>query len=328
MKKITVIGGAGFVGTYFCQRLAEDFIEFEILDIKKSQRFPKKSKYADVRDVDSLRQAITGDVVVNLAAVHRDDIVDKSEYYNVNVEGARNIVTVCCEKKIHSIIFTSSVAVYGDSNSSGGVAPVIAPSTEYGRTKYLAEEVFLRWHVATQGRLIIVRPAVIFGEGNRGNVFNLFQQIASGRFLMIGSGRNYKSMAYVENVSFFLRRCIEADVRLAVFNYVDTPDLDMNALVRHVRHVVTGRAYVGFRVPYFVGIFVGHLADFFAAILKKKFRISAVRVKKFCSQTRYLSSVDQLSGFEPPFSLREGLDRTLQHEFVKNCSDGEVFFTE
>ena len=79
-KKITVIGGSGFVGTNLCLRLSLKQQDFEIIDLKMSNQFPEKCKIADVRDAETLRNTITGDVVVNLAAVHRDDVRDKSEY--------------------------------------------------------------------------------------------------------------------------------------------------------------------------------------------------------------------------------------------------------
>ena len=112
-KKITVIGGSGFVGTNLCSNLALKQQDFEIIDLRVSKKYPEKCKIADVRDVEQLRKAITGDVVVNLAAVHRDDLRDKSEYQRTNVNGAENIVSVCEEKGIERIIFTSTVAVYG-----------------------------------------------------------------------------------------------------------------------------------------------------------------------------------------------------------------------
>ena len=73
---VTVIGGAGFVGMNFCQLLLDKQIAFKIVDLKVSGRFPEKSKIGDVRDVSSLRSAVSGDLVVNLAAVHRKDITD------------------------------------------------------------------------------------------------------------------------------------------------------------------------------------------------------------------------------------------------------------
>ena len=112
-KKISIIGGAGFVGTNLCQQLSMRQKDFEVIDLKLSQQFPERSKIADVRDVDALRSAITGEIVINLAAVHRDDITDKTEYQTTNVDGAMNLVSVCSEKGIKKIIFTSSVAVYG-----------------------------------------------------------------------------------------------------------------------------------------------------------------------------------------------------------------------
>ena len=112
-QKITVIGGSGFVGTNFCQLLADHQIPFEIVDLKPSRRFPDKYRAGDVRDLDSLRSAVTGDVIVNLAAVHRDDVPDKTEYVRTNVLGAENTARICTEKGIRKIVFTSTVAVYG-----------------------------------------------------------------------------------------------------------------------------------------------------------------------------------------------------------------------
>ena len=53
-----------------------------------------------MRDVDTLRETITGDLVVNLAAVHRDDVRDKFEYQKTNVDGAENVALVCEEKEL------------------------------------------------------------------------------------------------------------------------------------------------------------------------------------------------------------------------------------
>ena len=141
-KKITVIGGSGFVGTNLCRQLALKQQDFEIIDLKISNQFPEKCKIADVRDPNMLRETITGDVVVNLAAVHRDDVRDKSEYQRTNVDGAENIAFVCEEKGIDKIVFTSSVAVYGFSESVTDETGVINPFNEYGRTKFEAEKNF------------------------------------------------------------------------------------------------------------------------------------------------------------------------------------------
>ena len=189
VKKITVIGGSGFVGTNLCRQLAFRQQDFEIIDLKMSNQFSEKCKIADVRDVTTLRNTITGDVVVNLAAVHRDDVRDKAEYQRTNADGAENVALVCEEKGIDKIVFTSTVAVYGFAEPGTDESGAINPFNEYGRTKFEAEEKLRAWHANGDKSLIIVRPTVIFGEGNRGNVFNLLNQIASGKISYGGKRR-------------------------------------------------------------------------------------------------------------------------------------------
>ena len=327
-KKITVIGGSGFVGTNLCRQLSLKQQDFEIIDLKMSNQFPEKCKIADVRDAATLRGTITGDVVVNLAAVHRDDVRDKSEYQRTNVDGAENVASVCEEKGIDKIVFTSTVAVYGFAEPGTDESGSIKPFNEYGRTKFEAEEKLRAWHANGEKSLIIVRPTVIFGEGNRGNVFNLLNQIASGKFLMVGKGENKKSMAYIGNIVAFLEACIATNQKYGVYNYVDTPDLTMNELVSEVRSKLKGKTGVGPRLPYWLGLLLGFTADVVAKISGKNLPVSSIRVKKFASSTEFRSSKADLCNFQPPFSISHGVERTLQSEFISPDRNREIFFTE
>ena len=74
VRKVTIIGGAGFVGTNLCRNLALKKQDFEIIDLKVSKQFPDQCKIGDVRSIQSMRETVTGDVVVNLAAIHHDNI--------------------------------------------------------------------------------------------------------------------------------------------------------------------------------------------------------------------------------------------------------------
>lgn len=327
-KKITVIGGSGFVGTNLCSALERSQVEFEILDLKKSKKFSNKSKIADIRNIDSLRDNITGDIVINLAAVHRDDVEDLSEYIRTNIEGAANLAQICSEKGICKIIFTSSVAVYGITKKPTGENGQINPLNEYGRSKFAAEEILRGW-AQTAGRyLVIIRPTVIFGEGNRGNVYNLLNQIASRKFVMIGNGKNYKSMAYIDNVVAFLEDCIKSNQRYALYNYVDTPDLTMDELIKHARLKLFGTSTIGVRIPRWLGMLIGHLADVLSKLLGKKLRVSALRIKKFTSSSHFTSAKPQLDSFKPPYTLHDGINRTIESEFISPDPKREVFFTE
>ena len=327
-NKITVIGGSGFVGTNLCRQFALKQQEFEIIDLKMSNQFPEKCKIADVRNAETLRDTITGDVVVNLAAVHRDDISDKSEYQHTNIDGAENVALVCKEKGIDKIVFTSTVAVYGFAEPGTDENGAINPFNEYGRTKFKAEEKLRKWQAQGDNSLIIVRPTVIFGEGNRGNVYNLLNQIASGKFLMVGKGENKKSMAYIGNIVSFLETCIATDRKYGVYNYVDTPDLTMNELVSHVRAKLKGKTGVGPRLPYWLGLILGYAADLAAKISGRNLPVSSIRVKKFASSTEFKSSKSELNNFTPPFQISEGLTRTLQSEFLDENDTEEIFYTE
>ena len=63
-------------------RLREEI--FFIVDKRQSQTFPHKTRIADIRDVDALRKVVDGDVIINLAAEHRDDVTPRSLYDEVN----------------------------------------------------------------------------------------------------------------------------------------------------------------------------------------------------------------------------------------------------
>ena len=200
---------------------------------------------------------------------------------------------------------------------------------DYGRTKYLAEQVYKEWQAEDPENrtLVIVRPTVIFGEGNRGNVFNLLKQIASGRFVMFGNGKNRKSMAYVENVAAFLEYSLSFKPGIHIYNYIDKPDFDMNTLVSEARKTLFGKNNVGLGLPAFLGMAIGYFADVVAKLTGKKLPVSSIRVKKFMGTTQFASSVSE-TGFVPPVSLEEGLARTLRYEFLEDNSDQQTFETE
>jgi nucleoside-diphosphate-sugar epimerase len=173
-----------------------------------------------------------------------------------------------------------------------------------------------------------VRPTVIFGERNRGNVYNLLRQISGGRFLMVGSGTNKKSMAYVGNIVALIRYLLaERRAGYNVFNYADKPDFDMNELVAHVGRVLD-KHIPATHFPYWLGMLGGYGFDALAFVTRRKLPISSVRVKKVCATTEFDASKAHSCGFEAPFTLGEGLERTLKYEFASPSKDNIVFVTE
>ena len=194
----------------------------------------------------------------------------------------------------------------------------------------MAEESLRDWlrQEPEKRTLTILRPTVIFGERNRGNVYNLLKQISSGRFLQVGNGENVKSMAYVGNVTSFLQHCISIhEPGYRVYNYVDKPDLTMNELVSVVRKKI-GKPKSIHKIPYFIGLVGGYWFDMLSWITGKNLRISSVRIKKFCATTQFDSKRVSETDFTPPFTLQEGLERTLHYEFISSSQDSITFETE
>ena len=141
---IAIIGGAGFVGTRLVSRFAASAIGYSIFDIDQSKLL-ENMIYLDVEDPESLDKIGGTTSIINLAAVHRDDVRPLSRYDDVNVQGAVNVCDAARKHGINNVVFTSSVAIYGfapaDTDESG------EPNyfNDYGRTKYLAEQVYKEW---------------------------------------------------------------------------------------------------------------------------------------------------------------------------------------
>lgn len=327
---VCIVGGSGFIGTRLSQRLSRTGQQFNIVDKAPSKAFPDHIQFADIRFLDDLRQTICENTpLINLAAEHRDDVRPLYLYDEVNVGGAHNLCTVAREKNVRVIVFTSSVAVYGFTPIGTDESGMIAPFNDYGRTKYEAEKVYRVWQAEapTERTLVIVRPTVVFGEQNRGNVYNLLRQIVSGKFVMVGNGQNRKSMAYVENVAAFIEYSLSFKPGLHIYNYIDKPDLSMNELIGSVKRLLGKSDKIGFRLPFVVGYAIGKCFDLVAAITGKRLAISSIRVKKFCANSVYNTAIDK-SGFVPPVPLGQAIEQTIRHEFIEKHEDEPLFFSE
>jgi len=226
--KIAITGGSGFIGTRLIENLEADGHQIVIIDIAHHEN------PVDILDQQKLIDAMAGcEAIYHLAAEHRDDVSPRQKYYDVNGIGAKNIALAATQNNIHQIVFTSSVAVYPLDSDYADETAVPNPFNDYGKSKLQGEEYLKEWaQEQSNNHLVIVRPVVVFGENNRGNVYTLIRQIVSGKFIMIGRGENKKSMAYVGNIADFLKTHLKLaanidlpnDNAYEVFNYADKPD--------------------------------------------------------------------------------------------------------
>lgn len=331
MTQTIVIGGSGFIGSRLIARLTRNGHQsLAIIDKSPSFQFPDHVRIADIRDTAALEAAIDNDaVLIHLAAEHRDDVTPLSLYDDVNVGGARNICDVARSKNCRTIIFTSSVAIYGAAEIGTGEDGVVKPFNAYGRTKFEAEGVLRAWQeeAPLERSLTIIRPTVVFGERNRGNVYNLLNQIASGRFMMIGSGENRKSLAYVENVAAFIEYNLKSGPGIHIYNYIDKPDYTMNEFVAYVYKLLGRQFRSKLRLPYSLGMLAGNVLDIFSKVSGKKLPISAIRVKKFCLDSVYSTAIEK-TDFKPPVQLSQALEQTVRYEFIEKHNNENLFYSE
>lgn len=324
---ISVIGGSGFVGTRLISLLKNiDCINY---DKNASVFFPNITKKCDIRDKNSLVINPKCTTIVLLAAEHRDDVSPISLYYQVNVEGTKNVLDKMDEAGIKNLVFTSSVAVYGLNKKNPEENYPKDPFNHYGKSKLEAEKLIKDWYEndPQEKSVTIIRPTVIFGERNRGNVYNLLQLISSGKFIMIGKGQNKKSMAYVGNVAAFIKdRICKKELGYHIFNYADKPDFTMTELCSIIE-MKMNISIPKIRIPFWLGMIGGYGFDLLSILSQKKQSISAVRIKKFCATTQF-DSTKAHSAFSAPFTLEDGLNKTLEHEFVNPKEEDVLFFSE
>jgi len=325
-KKIAVIGGSGFIGTRLIALLLADGHSVTIIDKQDSKKYPELRVAGDVRNVDDLVAGCRDcDVIYNLAAEHADNVRPLSLYDDVNVQGARNVCEAAERLGIETIVFTSSVAIYGFSPEQLDETAATNYINDYGRTKLEAEQVFLQWIAGSPSRsLRMIRPTAVFGEGNRGNIYNLIRQLGTRGFVMVGNGDNRKSIAYVGNVAAFLRFLLTVEgEQVRIYNYVDKPDLQMKELVPLVRNAFGLGASMPLKLPYWLVYSLAAGLDLVAAVTNRTFPVSRVRIEKFCANSQFATTRLQQSGFSPEFELKDALVKTIQAEFDLPNADGK-----
>jgi nucleoside-diphosphate-sugar epimerase len=318
--KILVTGGSGFIGTRLVGELLEAGHQVAIFDIAASATYPSLCLRGDVRDARALTAAAAGcDAIIHLAAEHRDDALSTALCEKVNVGGAANVAAAAQAVGCRRVVFTSSVAVYPLNTPSSTEEDPPRPCNRYGESKLAAEQVFLGWARNTPGAtLVTVRACVVFGEGNRGNVYNLLRLVHRRRFVMVGRGENRKSMAYGGNVSRFLAASLAFPAGIHLYNYADKPDLSVAELVALAQRALPEGGSAGFmRVPYWAGVVAGSACDALAALAGRQFPISANRIRKFCAETTVSTRRLDQTGFVRPFALEEALVKTIHFEFGK-----------
>jgi GlcNAc-P-P-Und epimerase len=318
--RILVTGGSGFVGERLIAQLLEFGHDVLNLDIAASKKFPGLTQIGDICVAGDCDVATSGvDVIFHLAALYRDDVRPRERYYEVNVEGTRRLIEAAGRNGVRHFVFTSSFSVYGLDDAGKSEEGVLSPVNDYGKSKLQAEALLSEWWKSAPGRTLqMLRPSVIFGEGNRGNVWTLVSQIASRRFVMIGTGANSKSMAYVGNIAAYMAELAERNNgAMLTVNYADKPDLTVNEIVA-IAAEETGSGVRRIPLPGGFAMALGYIGDFVGLCLGRVVTINSERVRKFLANTSLPTDRIDSSGFVRPFGLKAAFVKTIRAEFPRN----------
>jgi len=314
---VFVTGGAGFLGSEICKKLSNEGISHTIYD-RKYPRF--KSKYTnyvqgDIRDLDRLISAIKQHQdIIHLAAEWNDVGVTDHEYNTTNVDGTKNIADAAENNNIKSIIFASSTSVYkfedDNYNAYGENDAAKDPPCIYGKTKAAGEDILRSWQSKSKSKnLKIIRPSVIYGPYNRGNVFNLIKQIKSRFFILPRKYDVVKSIAYVENVANFFIYLLMNETSDTVYNYCDNPSLNTYELVQKINQLFSHKTTL-INVNPKILIKMSSLLDYFPGKIKNKF--GSMKVKKFLRPTYLSNELAFKTGFNQPVNTEDGLKETVE----------------
>lgn len=241
------------------------------------------------------------DIIFNLAAVHRTPGHESYEYFETNIKGAENVTSFAEEKGINKLLFTSSIAPYGAAEDLKSESTLPTPNTPYGISKLVAEKIHMIWQAKNPDReLTIVRPGIVFGKGEHGNMTRLYNAIKGHYYFYAGRKDTIKACIYVKELVLFIKyRMVDNSFKgIDVFNCTFDPAFTIEQICNSMMNA-TGLTS---KIPCVNGKLLMFIARILTPVFGKK-GIHPDRVKKLMVSTNISGKKLAESGYKFHYSL-------------------------
>ncbi len=296
-----VTGASGFVG----RNLFKAFENHEDIQL-----------FAWDRSKDFSSQIIAKEGIIHLAGKAHDvkEVSDSEEYYVVNTELTKSFFDAFLQSSASTFIYFSSVKACADEVS--GIlleSDIPNPQTHYGKSKLMAEEYILSKKVPQGKRVYILRPCMIHGPGNKGNLNLLFNWVRKGYPWPLGAFDNQRSFCSIENVVFVVRELItQTDIPSGIYNLADDSPKSMNFIIKMIGDILDKKIKI-INTPRQFIFLLATLGDTF------RLKLNSERLKKLTES--YIVSNKLLIkalGKELPINSQVGLKKAFEELKHKN----------
>lgn len=325
-KTCIIFGGTGFIGCHFAlELLAQGVCDVVYLaDVKDLDRdewpgvfddYIAQGKIVfvscDVRNkISAAAFPPAVDLICNFAAVHKQPGHQPFEYFETNLKGAENVCAFAEEVSCKIIVFTSSIATYGNVAPEKNEQSLTAPSSPYGISKLVAEKIHLGWQQKDGSRqLLVVRPGVIFGHAEKGNVTRMVRALLGRYFFYTGNKQLAKAGGYVKDLCSSLLWMLsyqqEHKRTFLLYNFT----LDPAPTLERYTEAILKAAGLDRRVlsiPFWLLLVLSYGVSAFGWI-KPFSGINPTRVRKLLDANKIVPTQLHDSGYKYRFSLEDAM---------------------
>jgi len=220
----------------------------------------------DLRDAITLEQNLFSDVCVHLAGIAHDtnNTHTKNLYYDINTTLTHNLFNKFLNSDCKVFIFISSVkSVIDKIDSILDENEIPNPKTDYGKSKLLAEQYILSKFIPIGKKVFILRPSMIHGPGNKGNLNLLYKIVCKGLPWPLGAFDNKRSFCSIDNLCFIINELIQNEnIPSGIYNIADDEPLSTNELIKLIAKSMNKKASI-LNIPKFLVRGISKLGDVF-----------------------------------------------------------------